>query len=277
MAVETELIEFGDNEGIRRAASLVAEGHVIGIYIDGVDTIWVDGRQSEAAAKIQAIKGEGRAGKPLSAILETDVLVPLLDIEFIPQPVRHIFVDAEELAARLGALAPLRLPVCEEAVEALPAYMVSHSADGIYWLQDFIPYGHPTTSRFVHELALVGVNLPAATSMNVSGTPEIADQREALFFSRQHDIPVLLHDPHPNPHVQGSFPILGVGPNGIVLLRDGHFPGQLFGYLLEYEEIDLSQAKSAKYPISAEISERFGETILRGAALRQGLLEFIHG
>lgn len=276
MAGETELVEFGDEEGIRRAARLVAGGHVIGIFIDGVDTIWVDGRQSQAAAKIQAIKGEGRVGKPLSAILEADALAPLIDRDRIPQPLQDIFVNAEELAARMGALAALRLPVRAEAARELPPYMVSQTADGIYWLQDFIPHGHPTTSQLVHDLALAGVTLPAATSMNVSGMPEIADQAMALAFSRQHGIPVLLHDPHPNPHVQGSFPILGVGPEGVVLLREGHFPKQLFGYLLEYDGIDLSQTKPARYPISPQIRERFAETELRGAALRTALLGTIH-
>jgi tRNA A37 threonylcarbamoyladenosine synthetase subunit TsaC/SUA5/YrdC len=277
MAVETELVEFGDEEGIRRAARLVAGGHVIGIFIDGVDTIWVDGRQSQAAARIQAIKGEGRVGKPLSAIIEADVLAPLLDLDRIPRSLRDLFANADELAARIGALAPLRLPVRAEAARELPPYMVSQSADGIYWLQDFIPHGHPTTSRLVRELAAAGVTLPAATSMNVSGTPEIADQEEALAFSRRHGIPMLLYDPHPNPHIQGSFPILGVGPEGVLLLREGHFPQQLFGYLLELDELDLSTAKPARYPISLQIQERFAGTELRGAALREALLDYIHG
>jgi hypothetical protein len=277
MAVETELIEFGDEEGIRRAARLVAGGHVIGIFIDGVDTIWVDGRQRQAAARIQAIKGEGRVGKPLSAIIEADVLAPLIDLDRIPRSLRDIFANADELAARVGALAPLRLPVRAGAARELPPYMVSQSADGVYWLQDFIPYGHPTTSRLVRELAAAGVTLPAATSMSVSGTPEIADQEEAFAFSRRHGIPMLLHDPHPNPHTQGSFPILGVGPEGMLLLREGHFPQQLFGYLLEYDELDLSTAKPARYPVSPQIRERFAGTELRGAALREALLDTIHG
>ena len=277
MAVETELVEFGDGEGIRRAARLVAGGYVIGIFIDGVDTIWVDGRQSQAAARIRAIKGEGRVGKPLSAILEADALAPLIDLDRIPWSLRDIFANAEELAARMGALVALRLPVRAEAARELPPYMVSQTADGIYWLQDFIPHGHPTTSQLVHELALAGVTLPAATSMNVSGTPEIADQEMALAFSRQHGIPVLLHDPQPNPHIQGSFPILGIGPEGVVLLREGHFPKQLFGYLLEYEEIDLSPARPARYPISPQVRERFAETELRGAALHKALLDYTHG
>ncbi len=277
MALATELVEFGDGEGIRRAARLVAGGQVIGIYIDGVDTMWIDGRQRQAAARIEAIKGEGRVGKPLSAILEADALAPLIDLDRIPRSLREIFANAEELAARMGALVPLRLPVRAEAARELPPYMVSQSADSLYWLQDFIPSGHPTTSQLVQELARTGVTLPAATSMNVSGAPEIADQDMALAFSRQHGIPVLLHDPHPNPHVQGSFPILGVGPEGVVLLREGHFPKRLFSYLLENEDIDVAAAKPAKYPISPQIQERFAETELRGAALRRALLDTIHG
>lgn len=274
--MSTELIEFGDSEGIRRAAQIVAEGGVIGIYVDGVATVWVDGRQSHAAARIEAIKGEGRVGKPLSAILEAEALVPLIDLDRVPQPLRVVFGSPETLAARLGALGGLRLPLCEAGVGELPTYMFSQSADGVYWVQDFIPNGHPTTTLLVRELARAGVMLPAATSMNVSGMPEIADQDEALAFSHQHEIPVFLHDPHPNPHIRGSFPILGIGPDGVAVLREGHFPGQLFRKLLEFDAVDLSQAKPARYPISAEIRERFERTELRGAALRAALLAFVH-
>ncbi|MEZ4518700.1 MAG: hypothetical protein R3C44_18420 [Chloroflexota bacterium] len=277
MATDTELVDFGNDEGIRRAAQLVANGHVIGIFIDGVDTMWIDGRQSQAAAKIQSIKGEARVGKPLSAIIETDALVPLIDLDLIPPSLRDIFGNAENLAARIGALAPLRLPVRAEAARELPSYMVSLSDDGTYWLQDFIPSGHPATSQLVHELSLAGISLPAATSMNISGTPEIANQEEAMAFSRRHGIPMLLHDPHPNPHIRGSFPILGVGPESVVLLREGHYPAQLLGHLLEYDEIDVSQAKPARYPISPQIRERFADTDLRGASLRKALLDYIHG
>lgn len=275
--MNTELVEFGDSEGIRRAAAMVADGYALGIYMDGVDALWVDGRRQEAAAKIQAIKGEKRLGKPLSGILRTEVLVPMLDQDQIPESLWPVFLHAQELSARLGALGALRLPIHSEAAHDLPPYMYSQTDDGTNWFQNFIPNGHPTSSQLVNELNLAGVSLPAATSMNVSGQPEIANQDEALAFSRQHDIPLLLHDPHPNPYVRGSFPILGVGPGGLVLLREGHFPGQLFTYILEDDDLDMSQAKPAKFPISPLIIERFAATDLRGKALRQALLEVVHG
>ena len=112
--------------------------------------------------------------------------------------------------------------------------------------------------------------------MNVSGRPEIADQKEALAFSGEHGIALLLRDPHPSPEAEGSFPILGVGPEGVVLLREGHFPGELFSVLLDYD-FDLTQAKAAKYPISTDVRERFASHQLPAHALRSALLEMIHG
>jgi hypothetical protein len=111
--------------------------------------------------------------------------------------------------------------------------------------------------------------------MNVSGRPEIADQEEALAFSRAHGIALLLCELHPSQHAEGSFPILGAGPEGIVLIREGHFPGELFRDLLEHE-VDLTQAKPAKYPIATAVQERFASHQLSPHALRRALLEMMH-
>jgi hypothetical protein len=272
---DTELAELGDLSGTRRGAQYVAAGQAIGTYLDGVDTIWINAANPTAVRMVEIMKGEARVGKPLSTTLESADLVPLLDEKHIPRSLHHIFLDPEELTARLGALAPVRLPVRGDVADQLPRVLTTRTADGAYWLQNWTPNGHEAGTLLVRELKMVGVNLPGATSMNVSGRPEIADQREALAFSREHGIPLLLCELQPSSDAEGSFPILGVGPQGVVLLREGHFPGELFQDLLDYD-VDLTQAKPAKYPISPAVRERFASHQLSAHALRSALLEMIH-
>lgn len=272
----TEVGILGNVVDTRRAAWWVAQGGVIGSYFDGVDTLWVNGRSPDGATKIQMIKGEKRKGRPLTTILEATELIPLLDRASIPQTLRPIFLDEAELNSRLGAIVLLRLPVLPQAAASLPDFMTSRSADGLYWLQSFLTDGNPAAQLLVRELKNAGVDLPAATSMNVSGQPEIADQEEALAFSRDHGLNMLLQEPHTSDNVVGSYPILGVGSEGAVLLRQGHFPGELFRDLLDTPHIDMSQTPPPHYPIREAVIERFKDHNLRGRALRQALLEMFH-
>lgn len=268
--------EFGKQACMRRAAELVAAGEAIGTYLDGVDTIWIDAASPKAVRKIEIIKGEKRTGMPLSTALEAVDLVPLLDEGRIPTNLRSIFLDPHELAGRLGALAVLRLPIPAQTAAQLPHVLSTHTADGTYWLQNWIPNGHEAGTGLVRELKKVGVNLPGGTSMNISGRPEIADQDEAFEFSRERGIAYLLRDPHPSHKVEGSFPILTVRPNVVAVLREGHYPSQIFQDLLDGEPVDFSQAKPAKYPISPTILQRFSNHGLSAHALRSELLRVIH-
>lgn len=275
MRGKTEVGQMGDVADTRRAARWAAQGYVIGTYLDGVDAIWVDAHHPDAAVKIRTIKGEKRQGKPLSTALEAADLVPLLDVELIPSALHGIFLDPAELDGRLGALSALRVPIHPTAARQLPDFMTSHSTEGVFWLQNWLPAGHEAGVLLVHELKKVGVDLPAVTSMNVSGRPEIADQGEALAFSQDHGVRMLLNDPHPNSEIRGSYPILAVGPDGVVLLRAGHFPGELFRDLLNYDEIDFSQAKPARYPVALQVREQFAGHQLHARALRKALLGVI--
>jgi hypothetical protein len=115
-----EIGKFRDQASMQQAAQIVSAGEPIGTFIDGVGSIWVDATNPAAAHKVEIIKGKKRAGRPLSVILFAAELVPLLDEASIPTTLHPIFLDPNELAARLGSIAPMRLPIRADAAAQLP-------------------------------------------------------------------------------------------------------------------------------------------------------------
>lgn len=85
--------------------------------------------------------------------------------------------------------------------------------------------------------------------MNLSGDPELVDQREGLQFCLAHGIPLFLGDPQQVPTARGSFPIIQVDATGIRVIREGHFPAWLFDSLLDNWEVDRTDVQPAKYPL----------------------------
>lgn len=128
-------------------------------------------------------------------------------------------------------------------------FAVSQTSDGAYWMQTWLPTVDSPASLLVEELREEGVELWAVTSMNVSDQPEIVEQDEGIAFCGTHGIPLFLADPEDKRAVRGSFPIIGIDRGGIRLIREGHFPGYLFEYLLGDAHVDTSQPIPAKYPL----------------------------
>jgi hypothetical protein len=165
----------------------------------------------------------------------------------IPEFLRSIFSDPEALVERTGSLCFIRVPIKKSIVPQFPSYVVSKTEDGLYEMQNWDANGHPPTHEFIDLLLRKGVNLPAVTSMNHSGEPEIADQTEGIEFAKKAGIKLFLTDEKDKGRAKGSFAIIGVGKNGISLVRDGHLPSYIFPYLFEVD-IDTVGAISAKYP-----------------------------
>jgi hypothetical protein len=95
-------------------------------------------------------------------------------------------------------------------------------------------------------------------------------------FCQLHGISTFLGDPQSRYEVKGSFPILQVDTAGIRLLREGHFPGVLFRYLLQEWGIDLTSYQPAKYPL-VPIPEEWRSGSLAGDSLRLALIEHLDG
>lgn len=246
--VSTSTGSIRDVRSCQQAAQLVKAGVPIGLFVRGVCVLWIDGENCAATEAIYRIKGERRVGRPFGTVLQAAAFVELLDENKLPASLRNVLLDADELAARLGDLCLIRAPITTDAAEKLPPSMVSSTPDGTYWLQNWIPFEHQAVCLLVETMRKQNVTLPAVTSMNISGQAELVEQGAGIEFCQAHRIPLFLADPANTGIIRGSFPIIQVDQTGITLVREGHFPGFLFRYLLD-AEVDISQAVPSKFPL----------------------------
>jgi hypothetical protein len=234
--------------------------------------IWTDGRNPKGVAAIYRIKGEDRGERPLGTILIADQFAVMIDGERIKQSVKSLMMVPDLLASRLGSMAFIRVPIPDHVGTSLPDRLVSRDGGGGYWLQNWMPEGCRALEGWVESIAARGIDTPAATSMNVSIEPEITTPAEGEAFCHEHDIPMLLVDKESPQRAQGSFPILLVDDDGIHVIREGHFPAELFTLLLARWEVDLSSCEPGNYPLVSapgwvigddEVPERMRARLLR--------------
>jgi hypothetical protein len=200
----------------------------------------------------------------------------MIDPDQIASSACDLFLDADRLRARLGSLCFIRIPIRKQIGMELPPRLVSQTDDGTYWLQNWIPSGCHSSAQWMEAMKRQNIEFPSATSMNVSGTPELVEQEAGAEFCKQHLISTFLGDPESKYEVKGSFPILQVDKEGIRLIREGHFPGILFEHLLQEWDIDLSDYKPAKYPL-LQIPDEWLSGALTGDSLRLALIEHLDG
>jgi hypothetical protein len=265
-----------DLRACTKAARQIESGDVVGSYIRGVCGLWIDGASAKAINFIDEIKGERRANRPFGTTLDGAEFVRMIDPDQIAPSTRGLFLDADQLRSRLGSLCFLRIPIRKQVGIELPPRLVSQTEEGTYWLQNWIPWGCRSSQLWMEALQGQKIEFPSATSMNVSGNPELVEQEAGVEFCESKGISIFLGDPESRFEVKGSFPILQVDKAGIRLLREGHFPGILFRYLLQEWEIDLSDYKPAKYPL-VQIPKELRSGSMAGDALRLALIEHLDG
>lgn len=259
-----------------RAARQIESGEVVGSYIRGVCGLWIDGASAKAIDLIDEIKGEKRAGRPFGTTLDGAEFARMIDPDQIAASTRGLFLDADQLRSRLGSLCFVRIPIRKRVGMELPPRLVSQTENGTYWLQNWIPWGCRSSQLWMEALQAQNIEFPSATSMNVSGNPELVEQEAGVEFCEAQGIAVFLGDPQSRYQVKGSFPILQVDKAGIRLIREGHFPGVLFRYLLQEWEINLGDCKPAKYPL-VQIPEELQSGAIAGDPLRLALIEHLDG
>lgn len=267
-----EIKSLHDVSALKKAVDLIGRGEPIGIYNRGVCAIWGDGDNPKFYEQVTHIKGEKRAQRPLATTLMTSDFLQYIDTDQIPDFLRPVFLDSQGLAARTGSLCFLRMPVVDKAIKRFPSYVVSKNENEMYEMQNWDAYGHKPTHTFIELLSEKGVSLPAVTSMNITGSPEIVDQDEGVEFAKKAGIRLFLIDEKDPGIAKGSFAIIGVNKNGLSLIRDGHFPSYVFPYLFGVT-VDTSNTRPAVYP-----QIEFPKNYFDGHApekVREKIIEFI--
>ncbi len=238
---------FWDPAAREKAAQLIAQGEPVGAYVRGVCGVWGDGRNFEFVDAVCRIKGERRKNRPLAASLPSRLVVSLVDASMIPDPLRPIFLDADELSAHLGSLCFIRLPITDEAARQLPEVLVSHTENGTPILQNWDPTGHEAALDLVDKLLALEVCYPAITSMNISGQPEIVKQDQGIAFATSTGIPMFLVDHQDKGLVRGSYTILAVDSHGVTVVREGNIPSDMLGAILN-KPLNHSHIVASKFP-----------------------------
>jgi hypothetical protein len=241
------VLPFGDPSARRRGARLAAAGRPIGLFLGGLCVALGDGSKRAFAEWTIRSKGEGRIGRPMATILPASEVIRRVDPDAIPPALHHIFLDADELVARLGAMIFIRLPVRESVARTIPPWLLSRGTSGEPLIQLMDPSGHDPLRHFLQEVLDQGVRYLAGSSMNISGHPELVKREDGITFARAKGIPLFLADRLSPIGITGSYPILLLDRSGVHLVREGPVPGWVFERLLEHP-IDFASARPAKYP-----------------------------
>jgi hypothetical protein len=244
---DTEIMSILDPEARRLAASFASTGEPFAAFHRSVCAIFGQGEDPAFAEEVIRIKGKQRTNRPLGMLLLSEALVSLIDPDDIPEALRHIFLDPDELRTRVGSLCFFRVPVRPDAAWIVPPHLVSRTPDGAVVIQSMDPRGHEPLDALIAEMRHQGVLYPAGTSLNASASPEIVGQEAGIAFARKAGIRLFLNDPLDSGTVMGSPTIISVTRDGLVLVRDGYIPADVFELLLE-SPVGRSTARPAAYP-----------------------------
>lgn len=265
-----------DNKDRLKAATLVARGEVVGIFNRGVNALWVDTENNSALKKLVKIKREERVNRPISLTLDLNQFIKAVDLGYISKEVRDFLSVSEELKENFGSLCFIRAPLKKELIGKIPKVAFYEDNKGIIWIQSWDPYGHIFTESFINSILSLGVKFPGVTSMNISGQPEIVDQKEAERFCLENKISYYLKDPYSNPKLQGSYTIITLSEKGIELTRDGNIPGKYIQTIFGFNFISNgSLPKAAKYP-QIEFPDLMFDG-LNSKGLRMAILLYLEG
>ncbi len=261
---------------VQHAVDAIVSGGYVSVQYHGVFIMVFSAINLLARRETLRVKNEEDTGKPLSSISFSSHIFPSVDLEHIRQPaVKGLLGDVSQFQKTLGTICHLRLPLKESAVDAeIPSHMVSFK-DSVPYVQNLDPYGNLLFANFSRELNVAGIQLIAATSLNLQGESEICDLSEAKRFCQQRSVPYLLHDPlYARPEVRGSFPVIDLESD--TAIRDGHVPIQLvekiIGTSLNKTDMQPSQHSPAQHFL-----DLCDQPQLAGILMRESVLNYLYG
>lgn len=261
---------------VENAVDTIHSGGFVAVQYYGVFVMVFAGANLDARRETLRVKNEDDTGKPLGSISFSNYVFPSVDLDVIQQPAaKSLLSDVSVFQETLGTMSHLRLPLMESAVGAdIPSHMVSRK-NGIAYVQNLDPYGNIYFAMFARKLNDAGVQLLAATSLNMQGEPEICDLADAKQFCQQRGVKTLLYDPlYAYPETHGSFPVIDLGEN--VAIRDGFIPIRLVEKLIG-TSLDQTQMQPSKFPHSQVLDTLCERSWLNGSELRERILNHLYG
>lgn len=228
------VLKLQSAEGVQKAAGLVKAGRSVAGHNLGVNFLFGDAAIPSFIDEVIKIKGDERSKKPMGTCFDATTLIDMVDLGSIPDQLKPIFSNAKLLEHTFGSLAFLRVQIKEEAIEKyhLPDVVLSKPKEGGVILQNWLTQGNQAMADFGRIMKEVGVQVPAITSLNKSGTGETVHQEDGVLFSQNENIPLFLYDPHLPPRYEqlddqtdfavGSNPVLSFDREGVYIERQGY-------------------------------------------------------
>ena len=273
-------VRYGDISDVAeraQAAAVMASGHVLAVDNYSVWALWLDAGIPEAVQLVERAKG--RDGRPFGLTLANEIFLQYVDFDRICPEDRILFSDVDKLTRRLGAIAFLRLPGKQLALNDLPDRVWSRDEAGKPVIQNWSPEGKHDIHDLLVQAGRRGVRYGGVTSLNRTGKPEATTAAAARKFISgcQDDVQQALmavQDYRTNRRITGSFPVIEASKeHGLTLQRSraGGIGAILISRLLAGHPINIPGLNEQNH-FGAEISELGG---LQGPELRSGLLELL--
>ncbi|PLS81187.1 hypothetical protein CYG49_02540 [Candidatus Saccharibacteria bacterium] len=237
---------------IKRGAEVMRSGQALVVDNDCVWAVWGNPEDPRFLKEVERLKGRD-PNRPYGLTISTAQFLELADLDRVDPSVRPLLEDAEELAARLGAMTFIRMPGKQTKIVewGMPASLVSRDDKNYPVVQNYDSAGKADVAQLL-ELARQdgpggkGIRFPAVTSLNRTAQSEIIEPEEAITFSREFSLPVIA-DEQAKRCGTGSYAIIEFNEQGMCLLREGNISNDLLRRLLHPYPLHISpEVKKAK-------------------------------
>lgn len=257
---------------IKAAAQHIASGEVVAIDNDSVWALWGNAADSRYVDTVRRIKGRDPNSR-FGLTLPFQAVTQYANLDLIHPKLRALFEKPDTLTGLLGSLAFVRFPVRPDLIAGslLESTVLSQDTQGRPLLQNYDPAGKKNVQMMVEEAMSLGVQLPAASSMNVSGNAEIMEMADAAEFVRDHALNNAYHDSNASRLGTGSYLILEATASGFCMLREGNISNDIVRRLLDGLPFDISPL--CKRALGRPMTGLEGYV---GADLRKAIIEARH-
>jgi tRNA A37 threonylcarbamoyladenosine synthetase subunit TsaC/SUA5/YrdC len=261
--------DLSNTHHIYAAAEHIALGEVVATDNGTVWALWGDAAHHKFVEGVHRIKGRDPQSR-FGLTLPFSIVFQYADLSRINPELHFLFENPDKLTDLLGGCAFVRFPVSPAAAENSPLVdeVLSHDKYGLPILQNYDPSGKANTELLVISALEQGARLPAASSMNTSGNPEITTVEGAVEFVRDHSLSHAYIDTGAVRLGTGSYFIVEADERGFTLRREGNISNDMVERLL----VDLP------FTISPDCKRAAGQPMdglseYRGSELRQAIIE----